>query len=939
MNSIREVKMVEALAVIATLCVVSIASAQPHPVLTFFGPETFVRDPGIPVTYEREVITTGYEETFILHLRNGKENGKNRISAARVWIDEEILFDTHHFSQMEAGYDVPVKLTSPSILKVWVASGPPGELTIWMEGNPILDLTLDETRAVSEVITEEGGAIATTSVQGIQYTVAFPPYSLLDPEEITMTPISAIGQFPLVWDPACGVDFSPDGLELMQAATLTVELPSVPDLQDFLVGFCYRSNGAGFHLFPVLQDGTALTFLLTHLSGYGAGDGSEGDIEAILETVAANKKDQWIQEMAAIYVESGGDYTEDDIVSLRNILGQWFNDLVLPKLGEAAACASVQCPLSEFEQELNGALLEYANWWVLVQQYGLNDDTVIQLMRDEFRALVESELGDIIIVYSSDCAESNDLCGEKWSMTRALLRLMDLVIRLDLSMQTPDIREVCGGVLEVVADTVEIAEGNQQIEKCETVQLSATVKNAFGEEPAAFPHMSAMVWTSSNPSVAYVGPESGRVESKTVGTAQIRASVTQCDQTSVDEVTVTVVDETAPVIECPPDRTLQTDENGQATYEGPPATATDECGPDPQVTSEPSLPAIFPEPGTYTIRWTAKDASGNTDHCEQEITVEDEPRGYLVTWSAHATGSAEGHGSSGCQTWDHNHSHSATWQGSAVYDPDAECGEQVTSFSTSGSAHHSQSYVTRYSCRACYSQPSRESATHHWTYEYDMSLMTGSVQPGQLSLSERQRPDGSPYVSLRLPQELPCHVENSIDNEGIDCHDRPFGDDMDYESYWDLYTAFTAPAPTVIECNDPFGQTFSATTSHTRSWDPYPSGSITTTWNITVTKLSGGQGGPQAVTNLSLAKPFALSQNSPNPSIHGTLIRFSLSHARRATLTVYDVTGRAVKILLDEELLPGTHVINWKAEVPAGTYFYRLTAGDFTATKRMTVVR
>jgi hypothetical protein len=91
----------------------------------------------------------------------------------------------------------------------------------------------------------------------------------------------------------------------------------------------------------------------------------------------------------------------------------------------------------------------------------------------------------------------------------------------------------------------------------------------------------------------------------------------------VDNVHINVVDATAPEIICPPDTVLEAGEVCEATYTGPPASATDNCDPDPEILSTPALPATFTGLGTYTIIWVATDESGNLDSCFQTIEVID----------------------------------------------------------------------------------------------------------------------------------------------------------------------------------------------------------------------------------------------------------------------------------------------------------------------------
>lgn len=91
--------------------------------------------------------------------------------------------------------------------------------------------------------------------------------------------------------------------------------------------------------------------------------------------------------------------------------------------------------------------------------------------------------------------------------------------------------------------------------------------------------------------------------------------------------------------------------------------------------------------------------------------------------------------------------------------------------------------------------------------------------------------------------------------------------------------------------------------------------------------------------------PDALAQNEPNPASATTSIRFTLSNPAQARLEIFDASGRLVRVLLDQALTSGVHQIAWDGrddsgrDVGAGVYFYRLKAGAFEQSKRMTVLR
>lgn len=80
---------------------------------------------------------------------------------------------------------------------------------------------------------------------------------------------------------------------------------------------------------------------------------------------------------------------------------------------------------------------------------------------------------------------------------------------------------------------------------------------------------------------------------------------------------------------------------------------------------------------------------------------------------------------------------------------------------------------------------------------------------------------------------------------------------------------------------------------------------------------------------------FQLSQNYPNPFNPSTTIRFSLPRREHVTLRVFDVLGREVATLLDDELSSGEHSVVFNSKnLSSGVYFYRLTAGQFTQIRK-----
>ena len=85
---------------------------------------------------------------------------------------------------------------------------------------------------------------------------------------------------------------------------------------------------------------------------------------------------------------------------------------------------------------------------------------------------------------------------------------------------------------------------------------------------------------------------------------------------------------------------------------------------------------------------------------------------------------------------------------------------------------------------------------------------------------------------------------------------------------------------------------------------------------------------------------FALEQNYPNPFNSMTNVKFQIINAGNVKITVFDLIGREVSVILNKELKPGKYNINFDAgNLPSGIYFYKLEAGEFTDIKKMILLK
>jgi hypothetical protein len=92
--------------------------------------------------------------------------------------------------------------------------------------------------------------------------------------------------------------------------------------------------------------------------------------------------------------------------------------------------------------------------------------------------------------------------------------------------------------------------------------------------------------------------------------------------------------------------------------------------------------------------------------------------------------------------------------------------------------------------------------------------------------------------------------------------------------------------------------------------------------------------------NVIQENQFILSQNYPNPFNPTTTIHFLIPHPEHVILKVYDLLGREMATLVNEELDAGEHSVQLNAnQLPSGVYIYRLTAGSFMEEKRMLLIK
>jgi len=97
--------------------------------------------------------------------------------------------------------------------------------------------------------------------------------------------------------------------------------------------------------------------------------------------------------------------------------------------------------------------------------------------------------------------------------------------------------------------------------------------------------------------------------------------------------------------------------------------------------------------------------------------------------------------------------------------------------------------------------------------------------------------------------------------------------------------------------------------------------------------------GKIAISETEQIKELSI-QNYPNPFNPITIIRYQMPKDEFVTLRVYDILGREITTLVNEEKPAGTYSVNFNASnLASGIYFYKISAGNFSQTKKMLLLR
>lgn len=183
---------------------------QPNDLRTALSPQRLVRTKGAPNTFSFTV--AGYGTDAVLHVRNGDENGTNRISSATITIDGREVVGPSSFSQSVSGFDIDVQIGNPATIEVRLASAPGSEIT----------LSMDARGATGGSVGVAGGSVRLLATQVV---LAVPAGAAGGQLQVTAAPLAV--------DPAqagganvvggSAVELGPDGTQFTSPVTLTLQ--------------------------------------------------------------------------------------------------------------------------------------------------------------------------------------------------------------------------------------------------------------------------------------------------------------------------------------------------------------------------------------------------------------------------------------------------------------------------------------------------------------------------------------------------------------------------------------------------------------------------------------------------------------------------------------------------------------------------------------------
>jgi len=206
------------------------------------------------------------------------------------------------------------------------------------------------------------------------------------------------------------------------------------------------------------------------------------------------------------------------------------------------------------------------------------------------------------------------------------------------------------------------------------------------------------------------------------------------------------------------------------------------------------------------------------------------------------------------------------------------------------------------------------------------------------------------HVEFPMPDGMMFSTVNRTDSAGVEstylegaggaAHQFAFLGDIDGDGQNEVAMSFQAVRDSVYEINEVWNPADSTYTRTNVSAVPSP--------NRAFMRVISGDGLSTRIADERIILPsdYELHSNYPNPFNPSTTFSFTLPLDKRVSVRIYDMTGRLVRTLInDEAYVQGTHTVNWNGlndggtAVASGQYIYTLEWGQFRQARRMMLVK
>jgi hypothetical protein len=179
------------------------------------------------------------------------------------------------------------------------SSGPgrPGIFTTPVADPAAIQVQPDSERTAWAILSDDGGTLTATAEDGTRFALTIPRKALLGPEQITLTPVSSLTGLPAGASPVAAAELGPDGLLLLQPATLEITPPKPVDRQ-ISFPLAWSSDGQDLHLHPLMPGSGGIRFQVSHFSGFAIASGSDAAMNEILQKEPQECGDRYFREIA-----------------------------------------------------------------------------------------------------------------------------------------------------------------------------------------------------------------------------------------------------------------------------------------------------------------------------------------------------------------------------------------------------------------------------------------------------------------------------------------------------------------------------------------------------------------------------------------------------------------------------------------------------------------